>query len=101
MLDANAESIRTLSWRSSQHFWTFEYMDPQCVSVESCHVPGAFNVHVMMLPFGAKAKMLVTNGCVSIHCRNDFGLRYRQPAVDKVSNRPPYNNNQPEDYVWQ
>ena len=31
-------------------------MDPQCASVESCHVPGAFNVHAMMLPFGAKGK---------------------------------------------
>ena len=36
-------------------------MDPQCASVESCHVPGAFNVHAMMLPFGTKAKMLVTS----------------------------------------
>ena len=60
MLDANAESISTLPWRSSQHFWSLEYMDLQCASVESYHVPGAFNVHAMMLPFGAKAKMLVT-----------------------------------------
>ena len=35
-------------------------MDRQCANVESCHVPRAFNVHAMMLPFGAKAKMLVT-----------------------------------------
>ena len=56
MLDANAESISTLPWLSSQHFESLEYMDPQCASVESCHVPGAFNVHVMMIPFSERQR---------------------------------------------
>ena len=76
-------------------------MDPQCASVESRHVSGAFNVHVMMLPFGAKAKMLDTKWSCFHSLEKHFGLRYRQPAVDKVSNHPPYINNQPQDYVWQ